>query len=99
MSGGLYLTQHNPELEQVFDVGREIVTYRDEADCARTIGELLGDAERAAAIRRAGRARCLRDHSWQQRWAQVFALAGVLEPEPAPQDVRDSEGNRAEGLA
>jgi hypothetical protein len=29
MSGGLYLTQDNPELGLVYDVGREIVTYTD----------------------------------------------------------------------
>lgn len=100
MSGGLYLTQHNPELEQVFDIGREIVTYRDEADCARIIRELLGDPERAAAIRRAARARCLRDHTWEQRWAQVFALAGILAPEPdrsEASEVGDSGGSQAEG--
>ncbi len=39
MSGGLYLTQDNPELALVFDVGREVVTYRDEADCAAKIRE------------------------------------------------------------
>jgi hypothetical protein len=102
MSGGLYLTQHNPELERVFDISREIVTYRDEADCARIIRELLADPERAAAIRRAGRARCLRDHTWEQRWAQVFELAGVLETEPdrrEASDLGDPAAGRAEGLA
>jgi hypothetical protein len=102
MSGGLYLTQQNPELERVFDVGREIVTYRDEAGCARTILDLLADPDRAAAIRRAGRARCLRDHTWERRWAQVFELAGLLEPEthrPETHEIGGSEPNRAEGPA
>lgn len=78
MSGGLYLTQDNPELGLVFDVGREIVTYKDEADCARKIRGLLDDPEHAAAIRRAGRARALRDHTYEARWAKVFRLAGLL---------------------
>lgn len=78
MSGGLYLTQHNPDLERVFDVGREIVTYTDEADCAAKVRMLLNDPERAAAIRVAGRVRCLRDHTYEARWTKVFQLAGIL---------------------
>lgn len=78
MAGGLYLTQHNPELELVFDVGHEVVTYRNEEDCAETIRRLLADPGRAAAIRTAGRARCLKDHTFQARWTQVFEFAGIL---------------------
>ncbi len=78
LSGGLYLTQHNPELALVFDIGREIVTYADEADCASKIRALLADPERAAAIRAAGRDRCLRDHTYEARWTQVFVAAGLI---------------------
>jgi len=78
MSGGLYLTQDNPELTSVFDVGREILTYQDEADCARIISELLKYPNRAEAIRRAGRKRCLREHSWEKRFQTVFQIAGLL---------------------
>ncbi len=79
MSGGLYLTQHNPELELVYEIGKEIVTYRDVRDCAGKIQELLRQPEYAEAIRQAGRARCLRDHTYEARWTKVFTLAGILE--------------------
>lgn len=78
MAGGLYLTQDNPELAQVFDIGREIVTYTDDADCVAQIRLLLTEPERAAAIRAAGHARCLRDHTFEARWTQVFMMAGIL---------------------
>ena len=78
MSGGLYLTQHNPELSLVFEVGREIVTYKNELDCAHKIRELLDNRERAAAIRKAGRERALRDHTYEARWSQIFQMAGIL---------------------
>ena len=78
MSGGLYLTQDNPELSLVYEVGKEIETYRDEANCARIIRELLADPDRAAAIRRAGRQRCLRDHTYEARWAEVLRLSGLM---------------------
>jgi spore maturation protein CgeB len=80
MSGALYLTQHNPELELVFELGQEIVTYRDEGDCARLILDLLADPERAAQIRRAARARCVRDHTYFARWLHVFRTLGALPP-------------------
>jgi hypothetical protein len=78
MSGALYLTQHNPELALVFELGQEVVTYRDEDDCARIIRELLADPERAAKIRRAARARCLSDHTYFARWSHVFRTLGAM---------------------
>ena len=78
MSGGLYLTQHNPELSLVFDVGREIVTYRNPTDCARIIKELLNDRDLAASIRTAARERSIRDHTYQVRWSRVFETIGAL---------------------
>lgn len=79
MSGGLYLTQDNPELRLVYDVGREIVTYKDELDCAQKIQSLLADERKAANIRRAGLERARRDHTYEARWGHVFRLAGLLQ--------------------
>ncbi len=78
MSGGLYLTQNNPDLSLVFDVGNEILTYRNEEDCASIIQKLLADPDRAEKIRKAGRKRCLMDHSYHVRWSKVFRMAGLL---------------------
>jgi len=79
MSGGLYLTQDNPELSLVYDVGKEIVTYHDETDCVEKIRFLLGNPEEAEKIRKAGRERALRDHTWQKRFEEVFKLVGIIE--------------------
>ncbi|MHB0995542.1 MAG: glycosyltransferase family protein [Elusimicrobiales bacterium] len=78
MSGGLYLTQANPELSLVYEVGREIETYSSPADCAEKIKSLLGDPQRASAIRAAGRARALKDHTWHKRFETIFSLSGLL---------------------
>ncbi len=77
-SGGLYLTQNNPELSLVFDIGKEILTYKDEEDCAMTIKEILANPQKAANIRKAGRERCLRDHSYEARWTDLFTTVSVL---------------------
>jgi len=78
LSGGLYLTQHNPELRLVYEVGTEIATYTSVDDCAAQIRSLLADPVRAAAMRAAGRARALHDHTYEARWTQVFEIAGLI---------------------
>ena len=78
MSGGLYLTEHHGELLALFEVGREIVTYTDFSDLLEKIKWLLANPEEAEAIRRAGRARALSEHTWEMRLDKVFRLLGVL---------------------
>jgi spore maturation protein CgeB len=84
MSGALYLTQNNPELSMVFEVGREILTYDDVEDCADVIRAILKDKDRAAEIRAAARARCLKDHTYTARWTGVFRALGALAPSGDP---------------
>ena len=78
MSGGLYLTQDNPELSLVYDVGKEIVTYHDEKDCTKKIKWLLAHSAEADKIREAGRMRALRDHNWEKRFSDVFEITNLL---------------------
>jgi hypothetical protein len=78
MSGGLYLTQDNPELSLVYNVGKEIVTYRNEKDCVEKIKWLLKSPDEADKIRKAGRMRALKDHTWDKRFSDVFKIAGLL---------------------
>jgi len=78
MAGALYLTQDNPELARVFDVGREILTYRDIDDCANTIRCLLQDSDRAADIRRGARMRSVKDHTYEARWSTVLRMLGAI---------------------
>lgn len=78
MSGGLYLTQDNPELALVYHVGKEIVTYKDEKDCFQKIKRLLANPDEADGIRKAGRKRVFRDHTWEKRFSDIFRIAGLL---------------------
>lgn len=81
MSGGLYLTQDNPKLSLVYDVGKEIMTYKDEKDCAEKIKWLLINPDEAEKIRKAGRNRALRDHAWEKRFGDAFGMAGIISDE------------------
>ena len=78
MSGGLYLTEYHPELERVYDLGKEIVTYRDFDDLLANIRRLLADPQRAEAIRQAGFRRARRDHTWEMRFERVFTLMNLI---------------------
>lgn len=79
MSEGLYLTQEHPDLHRVYEVGREVLTYTDADECAERSRWVLSHPKEAAAIRAAGRERCLRDHTYQACWTKVFRMAGVVE--------------------
>jgi len=75
MSGGLYLTTYSSELECCYEIGKEIVCYRDKQDCAGKIKYLLDHPEEAESIRKAGAQRALREHSWRTRFEYVFRMA------------------------
>lgn len=78
MAGGLYLTQDNPELSLVYHVGREILTYKNAEDCAEKAKWIFANPGEADKIRKAGRKRALRDHTWQKRFEEIFHFAGIL---------------------
>jgi hypothetical protein len=78
MSGGLYLTEQHEELESVFEVGKEIVTYTTHDDLVAKIRRLLACPEEAERIRIAGRKRALREHSWEMRFEKILGLMGLV---------------------
>ena len=79
MSGAFYMVEYMEELEEFFEIGREIVCYRDKYDLADRVKYYLAhDAERER-IRQAGHQRALRDHTWHQRFRDVFCAIGVAE--------------------
>lgn len=72
MSGGFYMVEHMEELQEFFEIGKEIVCYTDPQDLAEKIKYYLAHDSERERIRRAGRERCLRDHTWQRRFERVF---------------------------
>lgn len=72
MSGGFYMVEYMEELEEFFEIGKEIVCYTGPEDLADKIKYYLRHDDEREAIRRAGRERCLRDHTWQKRFGKAF---------------------------
>lgn len=79
MSGGFYMVEYMEELEEFFEIGKEIVCYADASDLADKIKYYLSHEGEREQIRKAGHARCLRDHSWQTRLSTAFAEMGMNE--------------------
>lgn len=85
MSGGFYLVEYMQELEQFFEVGKEVVCYRDPDDLVDKVRYYLERPAEREAIRAAGRARALRDHTWQRRLTEAFRAMGL--PAAAPPEL------------
>lgn len=69
--GALLITDAKQNLGQLFEVGREVVAYRDGGECAEMIAHYLGKPAEAAQIAEAGQRRTLRDHTWLDRMTRL----------------------------
>jgi spore maturation protein CgeB len=77
MSGGFYMVEYMEELEEFFDVGREIVCYTSPPDLAEKIAYYLRHESEREEIAKAGLERCRRDHTWQRRFQAAFRSMGL----------------------
>ena len=78
MSGGFYMVEYMEELEEFFEIGKEIVCYNDREDLADKIRHYLTHEDEREAIRWAGHRRCRRDHTWQKRFEAAFRKMGLV---------------------
>lgn len=77
MSGAFYLTEVQPELDEYFQPGREVETYRDREELLDKVRFYLRRPDLARAIRSAGRARALAEHTWERRFDDLFRHLGL----------------------
>lgn len=73
-SGAALVTEAKSNLEQLFEPGVEVETYRDFTDLGPTVAALLADPARLNRIATAGFERTIRDHSYLARATQLNAL-------------------------
>jgi len=77
MSGAFYLLEYVDEIEEFFELDREIVCFSSRSELVEKARYYLAHPDEREAIRMAGHERALRDHTWQRRLANAFAEAGV----------------------
>jgi len=77
MSGGFYMVAYMKELEEFFDIGKEIICYDSPKDMVEKIKYFLNHDDEREQIRKAGQQRCLKDHTWHKRVQTAFAKMGL----------------------
>lgn len=77
MSGGFYMVEYMEELEEFFEIDKELVCYDGPQDLAKKIKYYLTHDDEREQIRKAGYERCIRDHTWHKRFEMVFEKTGL----------------------
>src|SRR5215203_3546680 len=77
-AGALVFTNRFDEVERYLAYGKEIVGFDSTGDLLGKIRHYLDHPEEAAAVRRAGRARVLAEHTWPAAWPRILAWLGEL---------------------
>ena len=72
--GSLLLTDAKRNLDELFDVGKEVVAYRDEDELVEAVEHYLAHEDERAAIAAAGQRRTLADHTYAVRMKELSAI-------------------------
>lgn len=73
--GTCLVTEHKENLPQLFEPGREVITYSNDDDCVEQVKQLLADHSGREQIAKAGQTRTLAEHGYDQRMKE---LADIL---------------------
>ena len=71
MMGACYLTEWTEELEQLYEIGEEIETYRTAEEMVEKIAELESSNQKRQLLRRRGQERALQDHTIGQTLKKI----------------------------
>lgn len=76
--GGFLLSGHAENLEDYYEIGKEIVTFTSTGDMVDKIRYYLAHDDEREAIARAGYERTMRDHTYATRFSHIFKKIGVI---------------------
>lgn len=77
LTGACYLTEHSPDIGELFAVGEELLTYLDSADLIEKTYMLLADRALRQRLRENGRRAVLARHTWEHRFRVLFRELGL----------------------
>ena len=72
--GTLLITDEKVNLKDLFEIGKEIVTYKDDKDLVKKIRYYLAHEKERAKIAKAGQQRTLNDHNYSARMRQLLKI-------------------------
>jgi hypothetical protein len=73
-AGTLLITDWKENLNEMFEVGKEVVAYRTPKECVELIRYFLKHEDERQAIARAGQERTLRDHTYYSRMQELVYI-------------------------
>jgi spore maturation protein CgeB len=77
MCGSFLCTQYSEEINELFEVGKEVICYHNEHDLAEKINYYNINIEQREQIAKAGRHRTLHNHTWEKRFINFFDFLDV----------------------
>jgi len=75
--GSFLLTDYMEDLEEYYEIGKEIICYKDIEDLVAKIKYYLERDKEREAIAGAGYERAIRDHSYEKRFNEIFKSIGI----------------------
>lgn len=72
--GALLLTDAKKNMDEFFEVGKEVITYKDPDDLVRKIKYYLKNDKERIKIAKAGQARTLKDHTYKIRMKELDSI-------------------------
>ncbi len=75
--GGVYLTTYNPDLANAFDIGKEILCYRNRDEAVEMAMYYMARPKECRSIARRARERCLKEHRWSHRFIEICNILGI----------------------
>lgn len=79
MSRALYFVEYCEELEEFYELDKEVVTFRTPEELVEKVKYYLRNPLEGERVRQAGYERAIRDHTWVNRFHRLFALMGLPE--------------------
>ncbi len=74
MTGSAYLTDYNPALLEFYKPNKEIKLFSTKEECLYIIKHLLMNEEECIKIGKQAQLRCLRDHTWSNRFNSIINI-------------------------
>ena len=72
--GAMLLTDRKDNLQELFDIGKEVVAYSSKEEAAELVRHYLDHPEEAEKIAQAGQTRTLREHTYRARMAELVSI-------------------------
>jgi spore maturation protein CgeB len=72
--GAFILTDYQKSLDELFDVGKEMIVYRDKSEIPGLVKYYLDNPEKREAVAKKGRERVLKEHTYKHRLNEMIRV-------------------------